>query len=50
MKYWVKPDIENRIKFGEVNAYFNTTVKEIREKDVVLDTPKGEVTVENDLC
>ena len=48
VKYWVKPDIENRIKFGEVNAYFNTTVKEIREKDVVLDTPKGEVTVEND--
>ncbi len=48
VKYWVKPDIENRIKFGEVKAYFNTEVKEIRVRDVVLDTPEGEVIIPND--
>lgn len=48
VKYWVKPDIENRIKNGEIPAYFNSNVKEIREKEVVLDTPDGEVTLEND--
>jgi len=48
VKYWVKPDIENRIKNGEITAYFNTEVKEIREKEVVLQTPEGEKIVEND--
>lgn len=48
VKYWVKPDIENRIKFGEVKAYFNTEVKEIRKDDVVLETPNGEVIIPND--
>lgn len=48
VKYWVKPDIENRIKNGEVEAYFNSEVKEIREKSVILTTPKGEVEIEND--
>lgn len=48
VKYWVKPDIENRIKKEEVKGYFNTTVKEIREKEVILDTPNGEKTIEND--
>ncbi|MEO1021439.1 MAG: YpdA family putative bacillithiol disulfide reductase [Bacteroidota bacterium] len=48
VKYWVKPDIENRIKKGEVAAYYHTQVKEIREKEVVLNTPDGEVTLPND--
>ncbi len=48
VKYWVKPDIENRIKNEEIKGYFNTTVKEIRENEVVLNTPDGEVTIEND--
>lgn len=48
VKYWVKPDIENRIKNNEVTGYFNTTVKEIREKEVVLQTPTGEKVIEND--
>lgn len=48
VKYWVKPDIENRIKNDEVKAYFNSEVKEIREKEVVLSTPEGEVTIPND--
>lgn len=48
VKYWVKPDIENRIKFGEVKAFFNTEVKEIRNREVVLGTPDGEVVIPND--
>ena len=48
VKYWVKPDIENRIKEGSIKAYFNSTLKEIRKKEVVIQTPNGIVTVEND--
>lgn len=48
VKYWIKPNIENRIKNGEVKAYFNSRVVEIREKSVVLDTPEGRVEVKND--
>ncbi|HZD33408.1 MAG TPA: YpdA family putative bacillithiol disulfide reductase [Candidatus Angelobacter sp.] len=48
VKYWIKPDIENRIKAGQVKAYFNTTVKEIASDHVVLTTPDGELTVAND--
>lgn len=48
VKYWVKPDIENRIKNNEITAYFNTEVKEIKPKEVVLETPEGEKTIPND--
>ena len=48
VKYWILPNIENRIKEGSIKAYFNTTVKEIRQKEVVLDTPEGIVTLKND--
>jgi thioredoxin reductase (NADPH) len=48
VKYWVKPDMENRIKEGSVKAYFNSTVSEIRPDEVVISTPEGLVTVKND--
>jgi thioredoxin reductase (NADPH) len=48
VKYWIKPDIENRIKAGQVKAYFGSTVKEIRLDEVVLNTPEGEKTIAND--
>ena len=48
VKYWIRPNIENRIKEGSIKAYFNTTVKEINEKKVSLNTPEGEVVLEND--
>lgn len=48
VKYWIKPDMENRIKEGSIPAYFHTTVKEIRPREVVLQGPEGEFTVEND--
>jgi thioredoxin reductase (NADPH) len=41
IKYWVKPDIENRIKEGSIRARFSTRVTEITPSDVVLDTPAG---------
>lgn len=48
VKYWVKPDIENRIKEGSIKAYFNSTIEEIREHEVDILTPEGKVTIEND--
>ncbi len=48
VKYWIKPNIENRIKCGEIKAYFHSSVQEIREHEVVLQTPEGEVTLKND--
>ena len=48
VKYWIKPNIENRIKNGEIPAYFSSTVEEIREDSVRLWTPRGQVTLQND--
>jgi thioredoxin reductase (NADPH) len=48
IKYWIKPNIENRIKNGEIMAYFNSRVVEIRPKSVVIETPEGPVTLKND--
>ena len=48
VKYWVKPDIENRIAEGSIKAYFNSTIAEIREHEVDIKTPEGIVTIEND--
>jgi len=48
VKYWIKPDIENRIKAGEVKAYFNSAVCEIGEDFVVIRTPDGEKRLKND--
>jgi len=48
VKYWIKPDLENRIKEGSIRAYFNTTVEEIRPSSLLLKTWKGSVEIEND--
>lgn len=48
VKYWVKPDIENRIKEGSIKAYFHSKIKEIREDEVDILTPEGIVTIPND--
>lgn len=48
VKYWVKPDIENRIAEGSIKAFFNAQLHEIREADVVIQTGEGLVTIEND--
>ena len=48
VKYWVRPDIENRIKEGAIKAYFNSTVTAIREHEVDIQTADGPLTLEND--
>ncbi len=48
VKYWILPDIENRIKAGEIKAYFSSTVEEIAADCIVLRTPEGIVRVPND--
>ncbi len=48
VKYWILPDIENRIKNGEITAYFRSTVREIEGDYVTLETPDGPVTLKND--
>ncbi len=48
VKYWIRPNIENRISEGSIKAYMNTVLKEIKPHEVILQTPEGEVVVEND--
>jgi len=48
VKYWIKPDIENRIKNGEVTAYFNSCVLEISPEQVRIKMPDGERVLKND--
>lgn len=47
VKYWVRPDVENRIAEGSIKAYFNSYLKEIREDEVVIVTPEGEQVTDN---
>jgi thioredoxin reductase (NADPH) len=48
IKYWVKPEIENRINEGSIKAYFNSTVQKISEKSIEIKTPVKLITLEND--
>jgi thioredoxin reductase (NADPH) len=48
VKYWIKPNIENRIRNGEITAYFRSEIKEIHGQHIVLTTPDGELTLPND--
>ena len=48
IKYWIKPDIENRIKNGEITAYFKTVVKEIKKDTLILRNEKKTFEIPND--
>jgi thioredoxin reductase (NADPH) len=48
VKYWIKPDLENRIKAGEIEAYFSSSVQEIGIDHVVVNTPRGPMRLKND--
>jgi len=48
VKYWVRPDIINRIEEGSIKAYYNAQVKEIQEDKVIITAPEGEIAIEND--
>jgi thioredoxin reductase (NADPH) len=47
VKYWVKPDIENRIAAGEIKAYFNSETTRITPETVEISTPEGDLCLEN---
>lgn len=48
VKYWVRPDIINRIEEGSIKAFYQSSIKEIKEREVDILTPEGVVTIEND--
>jgi thioredoxin reductase (NADPH) len=48
VKYWVRPDIINRIEEGSIDAYFQSSVLSIRLKEVDIQTPEGILTIPND--
>jgi len=48
VKYWIKPNIENRIKEGSIQAFFNSNLKEIKPHEVIVKTPKEEINIKND--
>lgn len=48
VKYWVRPDIINRIEEGSIKAFFNSEVQEIRETEIIIKTPEGTIELEND--
>jgi len=48
VKYWVRPDIVNRINEGSIKAYFNATIAAIRKNEVDINTSEGLITIDND--
>jgi putative YpdA family bacillithiol system oxidoreductase len=48
VKYWVRPDIENRIAEGSIKAYFGSEISKITENSVIISTEEGEISIEND--
>ena len=48
VKYWVKPDVENRIEEGSIKSYFNSNITKIEEDKIFISTPDGEKSLEND--
>lgn len=48
VKYWVKPDIDNRIDEGSIKAIFNAEIKEIKENEVIITSKEGDQALEND--
>lgn len=48
VKYWVRPDIINRIKEGSIKAYFNSGLEEVREHEVIIQSPEGKLAIPND--
>ncbi|CAM4354319.1 YpdA family putative bacillithiol disulfide reductase [Zobellia nedashkovskayae] len=48
VKYWVRPDIINRIEEGSIKVYYNSKLKEVRQSGIIIETPEGNVSLEND--
>ncbi|WP_276090604.1 YpdA family putative bacillithiol disulfide reductase [Pedobacter sp. JY14-1] len=48
VKYWVRPDVVNRIEEGSIKAYFNSELVRVGPHDAELKTPEGNITIPND--
>ena len=48
VKYWVRPDIINRINEGDIKAYYNSEIKEIKEGEVIINALEKTINIEND--
>jgi thioredoxin reductase (NADPH) len=48
VKYWIRPDIENRISEGSIKAYYNASIAAIRETEIDISTAEGIETIPND--
>ena len=48
IKYWVKPDIVNRIESGEIKAFYESEILEIKENTILIETPTGVEKINND--
>ncbi len=48
VKYWVRPDIINRIKEGTIKVYYQSNLSAVREFEVDIQTPEGLITIPND--
>lgn len=48
VKYWVRPDIINRVKEGSIKVYYNSNVSEIKENEILITTPNGMLSIDND--
>jgi len=48
VKYWVRPDIMNRIEEGSISAYFNSNITKIEEDTITIRTPENEIVLPND--
>ncbi len=48
VKYWVRPDILNRIKEGSIKVYFNSEIKAIHLNEIIIETPQGDKKISND--
>ena len=48
VKYWILPNIQNRIKEGSIKCYFSSTLVDIKEDSVTINTPDGAVELQND--
>ena len=48
VKYWVRPDIINRIEEGSITAYYNSNIIEVKKNQILVNTPEGDIILEND--
>ncbi len=48
VKYWVLPDLNNRLQRGEIEAFFSSRIREIHQEEILIETPQGEKRLKND--